>query len=805
MHSGLQVPIITNKSIHEQLILLSTPTVESDSLFLKTNTFSGKRQTDLVCPSIRQYPFEDLGNGRMSAGSCTSSSNVNDLEEMSNSLEKIEVTNEGSQARMEMLAVAEANTQECSQLWTDKSNTCSLRLRLHPDMQSSITSKERALLEKKGLVQIEIHRLNSRKSLGRDDFLDIFGTSHSKIQPIKLSRTHCVIEGYTQRDHDDLGVYVTDKSTNGVRIDGVLIHKNKKYRLYDGQTISLLSNCTGTVLLGYLVEDPRRNSYNPHGLARACSTPQPKGDRIVQDYTLGVLFSTPLVGKDTNGKYHPIAELDVKREYNILKQSLSEAAHCVLRATQSEEPTKPDEYQVSRQIHVDAKFASTESFRVMVTIGCRALHLSGHGDEKHLYFEDGLGLVHPIPHTSLKELFSAGGKAPLRLVFVSACSSAPLANAFVSCGIPHVIAVRTTQRIEDHAAIEFTRSFYLALATGKSVQNSFAIAQEAVSKSPNVKGPAEVALKFLLLPENGDHSEIIFPPLKVQASDPMKMGPLELRKYPKLWFDGLPAICQGFCNRAIEVYKICLALLLKQQRITRLVTISGEEGIGKTAVAYAVVNYVGPRMTVEGGVKVISVAQIAEELCDQHGTEYFSGGTHGVPVSFGNVLKAVKELIIQHLQQSRVQFMYGGKSNLLVLDGCDCLTKVGVHRQRFRRYLSDLLTNNPALKIVITARTSITDDEALTGVGERVFKLTRFSPKMSAQMLLGLVNRSIRMNEIKRCQSTASDKIELLASHPVLIATDGIPKRIANLAAKLSSVSMDEISVVDNVETPDKA
>lgn len=223
MHSGSQVPIITNKSIHEQLVLLSTPTMESESLFLKTNTFSGKRQTDLVCPSIRQYPFEDSGNGRMSAGSCSSSSNVNDLEEMSNSLEKIEVTNEGSQARMEMLAVAEANTQECSQLWTDKSNTCSLRLRLHPDMQSSITSKERALLEKKGLVQIEIHRLNSRKSLGRDDFLDIFGTSHSKIQPIKLSRTHCVIEGYTQRDHDDLGVYVTDKSTNGVRIDGVLI------------------------------------------------------------------------------------------------------------------------------------------------------------------------------------------------------------------------------------------------------------------------------------------------------------------------------------------------------------------------------------------------------------------------------------------------------------------------------------------------------------------------------------------------------------------------------------------------------
>ncbi|CCI50258.1 unnamed protein product [Albugo candida] len=608
-----------------------------------------------------------------------------------------------------------------------------------------------------------------------------------------------------KRGHSGSQVQIMTTRFEGSQAPIEILDKNKQYKLYDGKKIALLSNCADRVLPGYLGEDPRRNPSNPNDITRACSTPQLKGKWIVRDYTLGILYLTPLVGKDTNGKYHPIDELDMKREYNILKQSLTEAAQCVLRAPQSGEPSKLDEYQVSQQIHVDAKFASTESFRVMVTMGCRALHLSGHGDENHLYFEDGLGLVHPIPHISLKELFSAGKKAPLRHVFLSACSSAPLANALVSCGIPHVIAVRTSQKVEDHAAIEFTRSFYLALATGKSVQNSFTIAREAVSKSHNIKGPSKVALKFILLPEHGDHSEIVFPLLKVQASEPMKMGPFELNHYPKLWFDDLPAICQGFCNRAIEIYKICSALLLKQNRITRLVTISGEEGIGKTAVAYAVANYVGPRMTVEGGVKVISVARIAEELCDQHGTEFFSCGTQRVLVSYGNVLRAIKEIIKQHLQQSSVSFMNGAKSNLLVLDGCDCLIKVGEDRQRFRDSVSDLLTNNPGLKIVITARTSITNDGALTGVAEKVFPLTRFSLKMSAKMLLGLVSRPIRMNDIKRCQSITSDKIELLASHPVLIATDGIPNRIANLAAKLSSVSMDEISVVDNVETPDKA
>jgi hypothetical protein len=232
--------------------------------------------------------------------------------------------------------------------------------------------------------------------------------------------------------------------------------------------------------------------------------------RDLQEFTLGVLFSSPLVGKDIQGKYHPIAELDVKREYSILKQSLVEASKYAKRpvaltdqADDAPPLTGSNVYQYPRQITVCAKFANTENFRSMITLGCRALHFSGHGDEKHLYFEDGMGLVHPIPHNALQELFSAGGggvdDSPLRLAFVSACSSAPLAHAFVACGIPHVIGVRTSQKIEDYAAIEFTRSFYLALATGKSIGASFLIAQQAVAKSPNIRGPMEVAEKFLLL------------------------------------------------------------------------------------------------------------------------------------------------------------------------------------------------------------------------------------------------------------------------------------------------------------------
>lgn len=58
------------------------------------------------------------------------------------------------------------------------------------------------------------------------------------------------------------------------------------------------------------------------------------------------------------------------------------------------------------------------------------------------------------------------------------------------------------------------------------------MARKALSKSPNIKRLSDVALKIILLPENGDPSETIFPLLEVQASDQMKMGPLELNHYP---------------------------------------------------------------------------------------------------------------------------------------------------------------------------------------------------------------------------------------------------------------------------------
>ncbi|KAI9916457.1 hypothetical protein PsorP6_016827 [Peronosclerospora sorghi] len=769
--------------------------------------FGGREEPTKRSRVTSAYAFPDTRGSRAMAAPQTTTvdSSEDERRDEDNREEQFQAMLEGSQSLLDDVSISQERTQECTpgtQEDTSPSRCC-MRLVLHPDVDRALTAFQRQALKKKGLYGIDMNMVPSSVTLGREEYSGIFDKRTSGVDPVKLSRTHCILATAVDPETQCWRVFITDTSTNGIRIDDVQVQKGKKYQLVDGQTITLLSSRHGAMQLGYVVEDPRvsrRREGSSSGIQQARiaeSLDKSQQGPTFQESTLGVLFSAPLVGKDVHGKYHPIAELDFKREYSILQKSLSEASKFAKRPGEPSDPTSSAMLLCPRPISIVAHFANTTTFRAMITLGCRALHFSGHGDENHLYFEDGMGLVHPIPHKGLQELFLAGGCAgetTLRLVFVSACSSAPLANAFVTCGIPHVIGVRTNQKIEDYAAIEFTRAFYLALATGKSVGASFTIAQQSVAKSPNIRGPMAAAAKFMLLPEDGDHAEVIFPLAAVDVSNPMHLEPLKGKKYPTLWFDDLPAMCQGFCNRSVDVYKICLALMMMQSRITRLVTICGEEGIGKTAVAHAVANYVGPRITAEGGVRIFSVARLAQNEVDEH------VGMMRRNINIENcryrVLSRLKTLVSDYLKQHKARMKLKNLQMLLILDGCDYLLRQDARPDRFRAFLSDLLTNNAWLKIVLTARTSIATDGAVHGYGERLYTLSRFDMESATKMLVSLVSRPIRMDELKHARAPISaDKLELIASHPALRSTKGIPKRIADLAGKLNETIMDDIPV----------
>ena len=96
-------------------------------------------------------------------------------------------------------------------------------------------------------------------------------------------------------------------------------------------------------------------------------------------------------------------------------------------------------------VHFD--FATTESLRTALSLGCCTLHFSGHGKPGGLCFEDGRSGLQVVSVGALKEFLSAGGIS-LQFVFVSACYSKAIGEAFVKAGVPHVVCVKVDSQVE---------------------------------------------------------------------------------------------------------------------------------------------------------------------------------------------------------------------------------------------------------------------------------------------------------------------------------------------------------------------
>ena len=106
-----------------------------------------------------------------------------------------------------------------------------------------------------------------------------------------------------------------------------------------------------------------------------------------------------------------------------------------------------------------------------------ALHFSGHGHPHGLNFEDGRSGLQFVTVDKLRDLCVAGG-SQLEFVFVSACHSKRAGEAFAAAGVPHVVCVKLDARLLDSAANVFTRAFYISLAIGKTVKQSFDIGKQ---------------------------------------------------------------------------------------------------------------------------------------------------------------------------------------------------------------------------------------------------------------------------------------------------------------------------------------
>eukprot|EP00903_Cladosiphon_okamuranus_P015149 g14007.t2 len=241
-----------------------------------------------------------------------------------------------------------------------------------------------------------------------------------------------------------------------------------------------------------------------------------------------------------------------------------------------------------RKISFWADVANTCNLGRIRNDGCQVFHYAGHADDNYLAFESSVetecGVAEPLEVGHLKSIFEVGG-VKTKLVFISSCCSEDSGKAFVAAGVPHVVAVKNGQSIQDQAALQFSILFYEALINdgGRyTVREAFEAALRTVDASPfNVpKNPGD---HFLLLPKDGDHDRRIFDTLpKGDFIDMTRHAP----ERPHI-------------DRAVSSYRglVGLQKVIKQvvEPKNSCVTITGERGSGKTEMAIQTADYVRDR------------------------------------------------------------------------------------------------------------------------------------------------------------------------------------------------------------------
>ncbi|KAK7253477.1 hypothetical protein SO694_00001956 [Aureococcus anophagefferens] len=210
-----------------------------------------------------------------------------------------------------------------------------------------------------------------------------------------------------------------------------------------------------------------------------CGTPTSPFDG--QPFRLGYLCAEPLVYRKPDGSFGALPPVQSRRdgEVSLLKAVLARSETAV---------------------RFRSAVATVTELRSLLTVGCDALHFSGHGLPRSLSFElEGRAELTMVGHDRLEALFAAGGHRA-RLVFAAACKSEFAGRAFAR-HVPHVICVRVDARLGDRAARDMAEQFYAAILRGRTVREAFDIGVAAV-------GAAGAA--YLLLPEDGDHDVPLF-------------------------------------------------------------------------------------------------------------------------------------------------------------------------------------------------------------------------------------------------------------------------------------------------------
>ena len=206
----------------------------------------------------------------------------------------------------------------------------------------------------------------------------------------------------------------------------------------------------------------------------------------------------------------------------------------------------------------------------------RVMHISCHGHRDYLALDNGSGALHQVGVLDLHPWIQAG-RRNLDFVFVSACFSRSTGDAFVQAGVPHVVCCQDDSQLADSTAIEFTRVFYQALASGKFLDEAFEFARRQVVVTTTVPDRHVEMQNFALLPVGADHHVPVFT---------KSLGPRLPRQRSLSQSRFIPFPPHIFKGRNIDVLKVLEAL--KKPHVIR---VTGPSGIGKLSLVTFACSY----------------------------------------------------------------------------------------------------------------------------------------------------------------------------------------------------------------------
>ena len=141
---------------------------------------------------------------------------------------------------------------------------------------------------------------------------------------------------------------------------------------------------------------------------------------------------------------------------------------------------------------------------------------------------------------------------------------------------------REINKVTDEACIKFSNAFYTSLfSEGRTPWESFNIAQQTLSITQNLEGQSAL---FLLKTKSTFETEHQWHSFAISNGEPKRIG--KKNNEIKL-VKNIPPAGESFVGRNQDICNV-----LRELKKTRLVALTGEPGIGKTAVAKFIANFI---------------------------------------------------------------------------------------------------------------------------------------------------------------------------------------------------------------------